>query len=84
VPEVVIVQGRVCVENDNVDVVEGFGRFLQTPTYPPHVYDGILGRNVVEEDDTRFWHHDLDTEIPDIVPLPRYLAKREEQLSGLE
>lgn len=77
-------KGRVCVENGNVDVVKGFGSFLETPTYPPHVYDGILARNVDEEDETRFRHYDLDAEIPFIEPLPRYLANLEEQSTGLE
>uniref|UniRef100_A0A1Q3G4S4 dihydropyrimidinase n=1 Tax=Culex tarsalis TaxID=7177 RepID=A0A1Q3G4S4_CULTA len=43
VPEYVIVRGRVCVENGNLRVAEGHGQFVETPVYPPFVYDALNG-----------------------------------------
>lgn len=39
VPEYVIVNGRVCLDDGQLRAVEGYGRFIQTPVYPPFVYD---------------------------------------------
>ncbi|KAF5285276.1 hypothetical protein FQR65_LT13290 [Abscondita terminalis] len=39
VPEYVIVNGRVCVDDGLVKVVEGYGNFIKTPVFPPFVYD---------------------------------------------
>lgn len=39
VPEYVIVGGRVCVDNGELKVVQGHGRFVETPSFPPYVYD---------------------------------------------
>lgn len=39
VPEVVIVGGRVCVDNGEIRVAQGHGRFVETPPFPPFVYD---------------------------------------------
>jgi dihydropyrimidinase len=39
VPEYVIVNGRVCVDEEQLRVVEGYGRFIETPVYAPFVYD---------------------------------------------
>ncbi|KAL9889989.1 dihydropyrimidinase isoform X1 [Glossina fuscipes] len=44
VPELVLVRGRICVENDSIRVAEGFGRFLNTPVRPPYVYDVLEGK----------------------------------------
>ncbi|XP_012264643.2 dihydropyrimidinase isoform X1 [Athalia rosae] len=44
VPEYVIVNGRVCVDECDVKVVHGYGRFVETPIYPPYVYDLIAER----------------------------------------
>ncbi|XP_015510232.1 dihydropyrimidinase isoform X2 [Neodiprion pinetum] len=44
VPEYVIVNGRVCVDECDVKVVHGYGRFVETPVYPPYVYDLISER----------------------------------------
>ncbi|XP_026285845.1 dihydropyrimidinase [Frankliniella occidentalis] len=41
VPEYVIVSGRVCVDDCELKVVQGHGRFNPTPLYPPTVYDPI-------------------------------------------
>jgi dihydropyrimidinase len=38
VPEYVIIRGRICVEERELKVTEGFGKFLDTPVYPPYVY----------------------------------------------
>ncbi|CAH1984063.1 unnamed protein product [Acanthoscelides obtectus] len=39
VPEYVIVNGRVCVDEGQLRVAEGHGRFIETPVFPPYVYD---------------------------------------------
>lgn len=38
VPEVVIVNGRICVENGKVDVVAGTGRFLERKPFNPYIF----------------------------------------------
>ncbi|XP_044313318.1 dihydropyrimidinase isoform X1 [Drosophila rhopaloa] len=42
--EFVLVRGRICAEQGNVRVAEGFGRFIPTPVRPPFVYDIIEGK----------------------------------------
>ncbi|XP_063981581.1 dihydropyrimidinase isoform X1 [Diachasmimorpha longicaudata] len=44
VPEYVIVNGRVCVDECEVKAVHGYGRFIETPTHPSYVYDLIEER----------------------------------------
>lgn len=39
VPEYVIVNGRVCVDEGQLRAVEGYGRFIETSVYAPFVYD---------------------------------------------
>lgn len=39
VPEYVIVNGRVCVDEENLRAVEGHGRFIETPPFAPFIYD---------------------------------------------
>uniref|UniRef100_A0A1L8DXV1 dihydropyrimidinase n=1 Tax=Nyssomyia neivai TaxID=330878 RepID=A0A1L8DXV1_9DIPT len=46
VAEVVIVHGKVCVDEGNLRVAEGQGIFLETPVNPPYVYDALSGRKV--------------------------------------
>lgn len=41
VPEIVIVNGKVCVENGKINVVAGSGRFVETPAFNPYIYDNI-------------------------------------------
>lgn len=87
VPEVVIVRGRVCVENGNVRVAEGQGQFIETPVNPPYVYNalnGIKNGDEAEEhengDDENGENGEnghieqLEIEIPAIEPLTKYLA----------
>ncbi|KAJ8705249.1 hypothetical protein PYW07_011076 [Mythimna separata] len=38
-PQYVIVNGRVCLDDGQLRVVEGFGKFLKTPVDSPLVYD---------------------------------------------
>jgi len=42
VPEYVVVGGRVCVDEGELKVVQGHGRFVPTPAYPPYVYESLL------------------------------------------
>ncbi|CAG9864358.1 unnamed protein product [Phyllotreta striolata] len=39
VPDYVIVNGRVCLDEGQLRVVEGYGRFVETPAYAPFVYN---------------------------------------------
>lgn len=39
VPEFVIVNGRVCVDEDQLRAVEGYGHFVETPVFPPFLFD---------------------------------------------
>lgn len=41
VPEIVIVNGKVCVENGKVNVKAGSGRFIKTPAFNPYIYANI-------------------------------------------
>lgn len=81
VPEVVIVSGRVCVENGSVRVAEGQGRFIESPLNPPYVYNPLNGinGNGTEEDhenggDLPDAIEQLEIEIPTVEPITKYLA----------
>lgn len=39
IPQYVIVSGRVCVDEGQLRVAEGHGRFIETPTFAPYIYD---------------------------------------------
>ncbi|CAH0731555.1 unnamed protein product, partial [Brenthis ino] len=39
-PQYVIVNGRVCLDDGDLRVAEGFGRFIKTPANSPYVYGG--------------------------------------------
>lgn len=47
VPEYVIVNGRVCVDECELKAVHGFGKFVETPTFCNYVYDMIEEREKV-------------------------------------
>lgn len=81
VPEVVIVRGKVCVENGQVRVAEGQGRFIETPINPPYVYNPLNGESNGDEvddhengDDKNGAIEQLEIEIPPIEPITKYLA----------
>lgn len=84
VPEVVVVHGRVCVENGMVRVAEGQGRFIETPVNPPYVYNALNGignggGDEVDEhengdEDKNGAIEQLEIEIPNVEPLTNYLA----------
>lgn len=83
VPEIVIVRGRVCVENGTIRVAEGQGQFLETPTNPPYVYnpmngkstdDGENGDENGDGEDKNGGIEQLEIEIPTVEPLSKYLA----------
>lgn len=46
VPEYVIVNGRVCVDEGELKAVQGFGHFVPTPPFPPFVYGEGLGEDM--------------------------------------
>ncbi|XP_065368513.1 dihydropyrimidinase-like isoform X2 [Calliphora vicina] len=58
VPEMVLVRGRICVEDDKVRVAEGFGRFLNTPVRSPYVYDILEGKKTVNEEQNNGGDHE--------------------------
>lgn len=45
VPEVVVVGGKICVENGHVRVKAGDGRFLKTPAFNPYIYGNFPSTN---------------------------------------
>ncbi|XP_071452014.1 dihydropyrimidinase isoform X1 [Hetaerina americana] len=45
VPEYVIVNGRICVDEGDLKAVHGFGRFVPTPVYAPFVYEMVKDRD---------------------------------------
>jgi dihydropyrimidinase len=47
VPEYVIVSGRVCVDEGDLKAVQGFGRFIPTPVFPPYVYSMVKQKEEV-------------------------------------
>lgn len=51
VPEMVLVRGRICLEDGMLRVAEGYGRFLETPIRPPYVYDVLEGKKLPANDD---------------------------------
>ncbi|XP_037946891.1 dihydropyrimidinase-like isoform X2 [Teleopsis dalmanni] len=87
VPEMVLVRGRICVENGVVRVAEGYGRFLNTPIRPPYVYDVLEGKVSLKGDDRNGEDHEeqlngglkkvnlaaLEIEIPYQEPISRAL-----------
>ncbi|XP_023715997.1 dihydropyrimidinase isoform X4 [Cryptotermes secundus] len=44
VPEYVIVNGRVCVDEGDLKAVQGFGHFIPTPVFSPYVYSMVKKR----------------------------------------
>lgn len=81
VPEVVIVRGKVCVEeNGQIRVAEGQGHFIETPLNPPYVYNALNGNSNGDEVDDHENGDDkgpieeLEIEIPHIEPITKYLA----------
>lgn len=89
VPEIVIVRGRVCVENGQVRVAEGQGQFIETPLSPPYVYNPLNGKSNGEEvdengDDQNGAIEELEIEIPQIDPITTYLAGPALSITGSE
>lgn len=82
VPEVVVVKGRVCVEDGLVRVAEGQGHFIETPLNPPFVYNPLNGTSnggdaedePTNGEDTNGCIEQLEIEIPPVEPLSKYLA----------
>ncbi|XP_043465316.1 dihydropyrimidinase isoform X3 [Leptopilina heterotoma] len=66
VPEFVIVNGRICVDDCNLKAVHGYGKFIETPVYPSYVYDLVNDREKrlrgiarSEADEKRFAEEDI-------------------------
>ncbi|XP_039953158.1 dihydropyrimidinase isoform X4 [Bactrocera neohumeralis] len=86
VPEMVLVRGRICVEDGSVRVAEGYGRFVNTPTRPPYLYDVLEGKIAANEEHNGEEHEEqlnnglkkldlgaLEIEIPYQEPISRTL-----------
>ncbi|XP_036229279.1 dihydropyrimidinase isoform X4 [Bactrocera oleae] len=86
VPELVLVRGRICVEDGSVRVAEGYGRFVNTPTRPPYLYDVLEGKIAANEEHNGEEHEEqlnnglkkldlgaLEIEIPYQEPISRTL-----------
>jgi dihydropyrimidinase len=68
VAEVVIVRGRVCLEDQTFRVAEGQGQFIETPLNPPFIYDALngIGKNGDEKSARNGLQNlDLTADIPD-------------------
>lgn len=76
VPEIVLVRGRVCVEDGEVHVAEGFGRYLDSPLRPPFIYDVMDGKVAPDENVALKNSHlpEMEREIKEQVPIYRSLA----------
>lgn len=44
IPVYVISQGRVCLDNGQLTVKKGVGRYIPRPLHAPHAYERILQR----------------------------------------
>lgn len=49
VPEYVIVNGRVCVDDEQLKVAQGYGKFVGTEVFPPFVYDPERAAKIADE-----------------------------------
>ena len=49
VPEVVICQGQVVVDQGNVNVVRGSGRYIPCPTFPEMIYSLVRQRDQMNQ-----------------------------------
>lgn len=83
VPEFVVVKGRVCVDDGNLRVGQGHGSFIETPVFPPYVYNplnGVKNGTNGDEADTNGLEHvtanveQLAIEIPTPDPINAFLA----------
>lgn len=83
VPEFVVVKGRVCVDDGNLRVGQGHGSFIETPVFPPYVYNPLNGvkngTNGDEADSNGLEHvtanvEQLAIEIPTPDPINTFLA----------
>lgn len=84
VPEIVLVRGRVCVEDGEVRVVEGHGRFLNTPVRPPYIYDVMDGKVEPSENVALKNAHlpEMEKEIQPQVPIYRFLSCETSSVAG--
>ncbi|TDG43060.1 hypothetical protein AWZ03_010524 [Drosophila navojoa] len=78
VPEYVLVRGRICVENGELRVAEGFGRFVPTPLRPPFVYDSIEGKQQEGEEVAQ------DEQVPLNGSVTKKLAKLDVHVAEIE
>ena len=75
VPEYVIVNGRVCVDDEQVKVVQGHGKYIETPVFPPFVYDienasKLKPTNNGVANDVSLSHHTPKDEDRKVCPTP--------------
>ncbi|XP_026473018.1 dihydropyrimidinase-like [Ctenocephalides felis] len=70
VPEYVIVNGRVCVDEGDLKVVEGHGTFVETPCHAPFVYETPQGSIAAVNDMTQQLQIDVPPSNGHHEPLP--------------
>jgi len=75
IAEYVITNGRIVVEEGQLKVVQGLGRYIPTNAYSPYVYDQVrraeeerdareVGINRTEED----MYIDVNSKMPELIP----------------
>lgn len=78
-----IVKGRVCVDDGMLRVAQGHGSFIETPAYPPYVYNplnGIKNGDGTDESDINGLElvtsniEELAIEIPTPEPITSFLS----------
>ena len=60
--ETVILRGRIVLDEDNLKVLQGYGRFLPLSPYPAHVYEKIKAR-----EDSMFNFHPVERKDEEIL-----------------
>lgn len=64
VPDYVIVRGRVCLDDGNLRVIQGHGKFVVTPQEPQFIYNAINGVQG-EEYQVRRGMQQLEVKVPE-------------------
>ncbi|XP_073958612.1 collapsin Response Mediator Protein isoform X1 [Choristoneura fumiferana] len=77
-PQYVIVGGRVCLDDGQLRVAEGHGKFLKTPTNSPYVYGG---GEEVDAPAPKPLHVEIQPRVTNGTPTPEALNKHLEGMS---
>ncbi|XP_045539752.1 dihydropyrimidinase 2-like [Papilio machaon] len=69
-PQYVVVNGRVCFDDGDLRVVEGFGKFVKTPVMSPYVFGGEAPKARTPEPHAPSPRLDLPTRVTNGTPTP--------------